>query len=522
MDRGPFDGSCREAWLQRNDPTIIIGAGIGGLAAAVRLSAAGRKVIVIDRASEVGGKMRTLPSTAGPVDAGPTVFTMRPVFEDVFAAAGERLTDHVALEQEPLLARHWWRDGAELDLFADREASAQSIRQMGGAAAEADYRRFAAEAQRLYEAFEAPMMHTAKPSQSALTLRVLREPGLIALMAPLSTLSKKLARSFRDPRLRQLYGRYATYVGGDPFQSPAILSLISHAEAAGVWRVTGGMHKLALSMKALAQNLGAEFILNTHVTRIETQSGRVAAVHTGDGRHPCAEAVFNGDPRALTTGLLGSSVEQATPAKPLEARSLSAYVWSFAANPRSPDLAHHNVFFGQDPTTEFGPIAGGQQPHDPTLYICAEDRGTGRTPPATERFEIIMNGAPTTKTHPSAEEINTCRQQTFGTLAQFGLTFDSSPPDRALTTPAGFNSLFPATTGSLYGQSPHGMMAAFQRPTARTKVPGLYLVGGGTHPGAGIPMATLSARHAVEAMLSDRTSTSQSRQTVMRGGMSTA
>ncbi|MGR3490863.1 MAG: 1-hydroxycarotenoid 3,4-desaturase CrtD [Shimia sp.] len=507
---------------------IIVGAGIGGLATAVRLGAAGRSVLVLDRAQAPGGKMRTMPTPVGPVDAGPTVLTMKPVFEELFRAAGTTLDAELTLHPASILARHWWRDGSTLDLTPDRSENAVAMEAFGGPRARTDYLHFATEAQRLFEAFDAPMMQAAVPSQLALTSRVLREPSLIGAMSPLSTLWQKLGRRFADPRLRQLYGRYATYVGGSPFASPAVLSLISHSEALGVWAVEGGMHTLAQTLQRIAKQHGVEFRFGTEAQRIDVQNGRVAAVQSGDGRHPCDHVVFNGDPRALAHGMLGLGPQRAVDPKPLEERSLSAWVWTFAARPRGPALAHHNVFFGQDPALEFGPIAAGQMPEDPTLYICAQDRATNiaarnGTPDGPERFEIIMNGAPTDTTQPpSQREIDLCRKRVFGTLAQFGLTFDHAPPDRALTTPWDFAQMFPGSAGSLYGQSPHGMMAAFKRPTAQTRLPGLVLVGGGAHPGAGVPMATLSARHAAAAILGDRTSTSLSRPTATRGGMSTA
>jgi 1-hydroxycarotenoid 3,4-desaturase len=145
----------------------------------------------------------------------------------------------------------------------------------------------------------------------------------------------------------------------------------------------------------------------------------------------------------------------------------------------------------------------------------------GADPPATERFEIIANAPPQRAEH-SPRETPQCPTRSLETLARFGLHFTPEPEAaRSLTTPADFAALFPASLGALYGQSPHGMMAAFQRPTARTRVAGLYLAGGGTHPGAGVPMAALSARHAAEAILSDRISTSQSRRTATPGGIST-
>ncbi|KPQ08830.1 MAG: 1-hydroxycarotenoid 3,4-desaturase CrtD [Rhodobacteraceae bacterium HLUCCA09] len=505
------------------DRIVVIGAGMGGLATAIRLAAAGREVRVIEALGAPGGKMRTLPSTAGPVDAGPTVLTMRHVFDDLFAAAGTRLDEHVTLQRESLLARHFWTDGSVLDLWDDPERSAEAVRAWGGARAEADFRAFSARARRLFEAFDAPMMQTAAPSFGTLAAHVLRHPRLIADMG-LGSLATALRGQFREPRLRQLFGRYATYVGGSPYRSPAVLGLIWHAEASGVWRVKGGMHKLAEAMAGLAESLGADIACGTRASHIEVQGGRTAAVVTEAGeRIACSHVVHAGDPKALHAGLLGPAPAQAVPKRAVAPRSLSAHVLAFAAVPQGADLAYHNVFFGDDPRAEFGPIERGAMPEDPTIYVCAEDRGGGAPAPGTlERFETIMNAPPTGAQDQSDEEIETCLTRTWARLARSGLTFSHRPTRDALTTQAGFHRLFPASDGSLYGRSPHGMLAAFSRPTATTALPGLILAGGGAHPGAGIPMATLSGRHAAAAILSDRTSISMSPGTATPGGISTA
>jgi 1-hydroxycarotenoid 3,4-desaturase len=203
-----------------DEKVVVIGAGMGGLAAAIRLAAAGLAVTVVEAHGAPGGKMRTVDSAAGPVDAGPTVMTMRGVFDDLFAAAGTTLDAHVTLHRETVLARHWWPDGSTLDLHADAEESAAAIRAWGGPRAESDFRRFSARAARLYDAFDAPVMQAARPTFARLAAHVAARPALIPAMDPISTLARSLARQFRDPRLRQLFGRYATYVGGSPFASP--------------------------------------------------------------------------------------------------------------------------------------------------------------------------------------------------------------------------------------------------------------------------------------------------------------
>ncbi|MEM7470419.1 MAG: 1-hydroxycarotenoid 3,4-desaturase CrtD [Pseudomonadota bacterium] len=497
----------------------IIGAGIGGLAAAARLSHAGLRVTVLERHSGPGGKMRVIDSVAGPVDAGPTVLTMKPVFDALFADLGERIEDHLTLTPETVLARHFWSDGAQLDLMADRAESTANIRDVFGKKAAAQFERFAKRAAALFDAFDTPMMQAARPSQLELTRRVLRQPSLIAAMAPHRSLATALNAQFSEPKLAQLFGRYATYVGGRPEASPAILSLIADAEARGVWCVKGGMHQLARALERLAKARGASFHFGQDVTKIKQASDGGFDVTSGSGSDRFDRILFNGDPRALRKGLSPQAVTDTQ----TEPRSLSAYVHSFAATPSDVPLAGHNVFFGETPEGEFGPLAKGAMPHDPTLYICAQDRFAGHRPTGPERFEIIMNGPPAADgARATEEEKSTCQTLILARLARFGLRFGPTPQLETLTTPAEFGQLFPATNGSLYGRSPHGLMAAFKRPTALTAIPGLYLVGGGAHPGAGVPMATISAKHAAEAILNDLTSTSTSRRAATHGGISMA
>lgn len=507
------------------DRVIVIGAGMGGLASAIRLAAAGLSVTVLERADAPGGKARALPSDAGPVDTGPTVLTMRHVFDALFALNGERLDDHLTLIPQPILARHWWPGSGPLDLTPDRDTNAEAIRAFAGPAEAAAFLRFDALTESLYRAFDAPVMQAARPDLPAIARAALTQPRLWPALRPGLTVESLLKRHFRDPRLIQLFARYATYVGGRPAHSPAVLSLIWRAEARGVWAVEGGMHHLAAALAALAERMGVQFRYGTGATRITRQSGRVTGVQIEGGRTlPCTACIFNGDPAALTTGLLGDAAQSALPARAAGPPSLSALVWAFAATPQGPraaDLIHHNLFFTDDPAREFGPIGKGQMPESPTLYLCAEDRTRGPAPAhSLERFEIILNAPAGLPARP--EDFTRCRHMTFDHLSRMGLTFTPMPDSPSLTTPALLNHLFPASQGAIYGRSPEGTMAAFQRPQARTALPGLYLAGGGAHPGAGVPMAALSAMHAAAAILQDRISGLRLAPTAMPGGISTA
>ncbi|RED12905.1 1-hydroxycarotenoid 3,4-desaturase CrtD [Pontivivens insulae] len=500
---------------------LIIGAGLGGLAAALRLAHAGCDVTVHDRHPGPGGKMRTLPSAAGPVDAGPTVFTLRTVFEELFASVGERLDTHLDLVADRVVARHWWPDGSTLDLTNDLATNARAIDAFAGSRAAQQFERFSAETSILFDRFRAPVMDAPRIRLSSLISPVLSAPSVMArALRPGATLASALAARFDDPRLRQLFGRYATYVGGSPLASPALLALIWQAEAAGVWAIRGGMHKLAVTLTQLAEARGARFTFGSHIDELLFEGDRCVGLKTRDGSTQHADiVVFNGDPAALHQGALGQRARGAVRRNAASPRALSARVWSFAARANGLELAHHNVLFGRDPLSEFRDLAAGKIPSDPTLYICAQDRLADSPPGDLERFEIIANAPPLSQTR---QESPPCPTAIFPTLARFGLSFDPQPDLNAVSTPADFAKAFPATDGSLYGRSPHGTMASFARATARSRIKGLYLAGGGVHPGPGIPMATRSGQHAAEAILSDLASTSTFRQTAMHGGMSTA
>ena len=502
---------------------VVIGAGMGGLAAAIRLAAAGARVTLVEAQASPGGKMRALPSAAGPVDTGPTVLTLRGVFDDLFSLSGERLEDHLTLLPQPILARHWWPDGSHLDLTGDREADARAIAAFSSPAEARAYRRFDALAQGLYDAFDGPVMRAPQPLLLPILRAVAARPALWSSLLPGRSLAGLLRRQFGDSRLVQLFARYATYVGGRPEHAPAVLALIWRAEAAGVWAVEGGMHRLAEALAALAGRLGVRVRYGTRARRIVRQGGRVTGVQLDSGETlPCAACVHAGDPAALTGGLLGEGLETALPPSATRPRSLSAWVWSFAAVPQGPlasELIHHNVFFPTDTAREFGPIGAGNMPETPTLYLCAEDRAGGPPPRGAERFEIIVNAPAGRADQP--EDFSRCHARTFQTLRRMGLSFSPEPDRGALTTPAMLERLFPGSGGAIYGRSPEGSFAAFARPPAQTRVPGHYLAGGGAHPGAGVPMAALSGQHAAQAVVADLTSRSGSTRTAMPGGTST-
>ncbi len=398
--------------------------------------------------------------------------------------------------------------GEQLDLFADRRQSADAIAAFAGLKEAENYLAFCRQSGAIHDALKDSFMARERPGP----LGLVRQAGLGPLLraSPFGTLWNALGRRFGDPRLRQLFGRYATYCGSSPFAAPATLMLVAHVEQEGVFLIEGGMHQLALALAGLAQQQGASLRLGQPVSEILIANGRVSGVKLGSGEEIPAEIVVsNADVNALASGKLGGGVTRHTPPIPPRARSLSAVTWATLAPTEGFALQRHNVVFSGDYRAEFDAIFGqGRLPDDPTIYICAQDRdGDGaRTGIGPERLLILVNAPATGDSAPLPQaEIEQCRDRVMARLSQIGLTI--APGPMLTTQPADWERLFPGTGGALYGRATHGAMASFARPGSRSTLKGLYWAGGSVHPGPGVPMAALSGLLAAQAIAADLAST---------------
>jgi len=322
-------------------------------------------------------------------------------------------------------------------------------------------------------------------------------------IGPFKNLWQSLESFFPDPRLQQLFGRYATYCGSSPFLAPATLMLIAHVETAGVWAINGGMTELPKTIAQLALARGAKIRYGTLVKKIICLNQKVSKVELDTGEIiPTDAIIFNGDIAALSSGLLGGEVSTATPPIPTVS-SLSAVTWSASIPANQLPISHHNVFFDDDYQSEFTNIfTENRLPQKPTVYLCAQSRiHTENLSSPTEKVLLLVNAPANGDSSSSQQEIELCQHKVFQLLGKSGFQINPQSWELVRTTPQDFHQLFPATKGALYGMATHGWMSSFQRPSSLSKIKNLFLAGGSVHPGPGVPMAALSGRLAAATLM---------------------
>lgn len=489
---------------------VIIGAGIGGLAAATALSAAGLRVTVVERAPTPGGKLRTLVVGGQEIDAGPTVLTSRTALDALFHMVDEEMADHLTLVPATTLGRYFWPGSPHLDIHADRGRTADAIAAFASPKDAAAYQDLCRDAERAHAALDRPFLRGTRPSSG---FDLLRRAGFrTPRLHPTQTFAAAVATRLQDPRLRELFGQFSTEHGTPPRLAPAAALLLAHMRLADTWTIEGGMHRLATALAALAQRAGATLRFETAAREIVVADGRTTGVRLEDDDILTADAVvMNGEPAALAAGLLGAQAVSAGSAPKFPHRSLSAVTWAALADVGDAPLLHHNTFFNPASRAASDFIENGLLPPEPTVRLCAQDR-TNDSPDfarshfahnAPERFLVLIDApANGDRRSFSQVEVDQCMQGIRKLLGRCGVTMVPAAAP-IMTSPATFNRLFPASAGALYGPAIRGWSSALRRPGARTKLRGLYLTGGSTHPGPGLGLAALSGLQAAHSVATD-------------------
>lgn len=476
---------------------VVVGGGVGGLCTAIRLAAAGHHVTLLEKEGELGGKLAVRERAGFVFDTGPSLLTLPAVFDEVLQRAGTSLAEQVQLVRLDPQVRYRWPDGTGLDAHDDPAATAAAFDALSPGAGDA-FRQFVARGRRIWEVSERTFL--AGPMGSPLQLlRRMRSPAdLLAIDArrPLS----QAAAVFADPRLRQWAGRYATYSGSSPFLAPATLACIAHVEAGfGAWYPMGGMGRLRDALAGAADALGVELMTGMDVCRIEASSDRVAGVRTVDGAHVAADVVVaNTDAHHLYRDLLADDgalarVQRAAP-------STSALIVLAGVDGATPGVAHHAVWFSGDERAEFAQLFGGRAlPEDPTIYACVSSTTDPTQAPAGSENWFLLVNAPAGWSGDGAAY----GAHVLDVLSARGTELRDRLRFTEVITPADLEARYRSPGGAIYGTSSNGRRAAFLRPANRGSRRGLYLVGGSSHPGGGLPLVATGARIVAEMVEQD-------------------
>ncbi len=458
---------------------------MGGLAVAARLGAAGHRVTVFEQAATVGGKLgryeRAAPDGTFRFDTGPSLLTLPQVFEEFFAATGTRLADELDLVPLDPIVRHVFADGTALDSCADPEEFAARIATALGTGAAQDWRALWRRAARVWYASWHHVLTSTVDSPWFLP-RLAWRVGDLAAIAPGRSLRWLGRRYLRDPRLRMLLDRYATYAGADPRRAPAALVAIAYAELAfGGWYPRGGLGTLADALLRRCERWSVEVRTGERVTRVETAGGAVTGVRLAGGRAvPADVVVSNADALALHRDLLPDPRRAAR----LADRSLSGFVLLLGMR-ETPMEQGNAVYFPADYDAEFDDVFRYRRPaRDPAVYVST--RGAV--------CQVLVNAPP----YPDVRW-DGYADRVLAILARRGLELRDRIAFLEARTPADLAAATAATDGAIYGTAAHRLL----RPANRGPVRGLYLVGGCTHPGGGLPLVTLSAKIVADMIVAD-------------------
>lgn len=481
--------------MKQND-AIIIGAGIAGLAASVRLRLKGYDVLVIEANGYPGGKLTVFEQNGYRFDAGPSLFTMPHYVDELFQLAGFEPGNMFSYLRKDESCRYFWDDGTKLIAHADSHAFATEAAAVLGVDDTIILNRLLQSKQK-YELAGYTFME--KPLHKVSTWL---NPGVFKALMQINKLGvfksmhQENQESLNHPKLTQLFDRYATYNGSDPYRAPAVLNMIPHLEhGIGTFLPKHGMHQITESIYQLACRLGVSFSFNEKVMKIRTTGNRITGVETSSRTLDSRVVVSNMDVTLTYRKLL---TENKAPERILrQERSSSALIFYWGIRRQFPELGLHNIFFSNDYRQEFEDIFAGKVPSkDPTIYVNITSKDIPADAPEGSENWFVMVNVPT---HTGQDWEALIPDYKKAVLEKLGKVLNKQIEQLIETekvlTPTGIEAATSSLGGSLYGTSSNSRYAAFLRhANESSKIRGLYFCGGSVHPGGGIPLCLLSAK----------------------------
>ncbi len=479
---------------------IVIGAGIGGIAAALRLSKKGYQVTVFEANDYPGGKLSAFSLGDYRFDAGPSLFTMPQYVNELFELHDEKASDFFTYKKKKIACKYFWEDQLQITAYADLTLFLEEVKNKLGVETDV-LKKYLKRAKKKFD-LTAPLfleqsLHKLKGFLNVKTLKALINLGLYEINQNLHSVN---ATQLKEPHLVQMYDRYATYNGSSPYQTPGIMTLVQHLEQEyGTFIPDGGMEQITQSLFELAKRKGITFRLGEKVNQILVKKGKATGVKTKNQTLVADIVLSNIDVFPTYKNLLK---DIKPPERVLtQESSSSAVIFYWGINRTFDQLDLHNIFFSQDYKSEFEAIFNQKEPTDDfTVYVNITSKDVPSDAPKGGENWFVMINTPADCGQDWDQIKNKLKEKTIAKLNRI-LKVDLSPliQEEEVLTPPLIEQKTSSHLGALYGSSSNDRMAAFLRhPNFSSKIKNLYFCGGSVHPGGGIPLCLLSAKIATD------------------------
>lgn len=480
----------------------VIGAGLGGLAVSCLLAAKGHDVTVFEKNEGPGGKINQVESFGFRFDTGPSLLTMPFILEELFSRCGAELSDYLSLKSVEPICRYFYRDGTVFSCSHKKEETLNEIKRIAPEDVAA-YNKFLSYSADLYDRTKDAFLFNP--------LYGLKDLGNVNLLDffridAFKTVSERVDDYFQSLYLRKFFKRFTTYNGSSPYQAPATLNVIPHVELAlGGYYIDGGIYALVEALFSLAKRLGVSFLFDTTISRIKAEDDSVQSIVDNFGNMYSADLVIsNSDAAETYMNLLEDETIPKSKKQSIQSLepSCSGFVLLLGIDKSYEKLSHHNIFFSEDYEREFRQIFNEKvMPEDPTIYIADTSHSNpAHAPDDGSNLFVLVNAPYLSDRYDWGEHRSDYASHVISELELRGLDrLGDSIMYQESITPADFYEKYRSNKGSIYGTSSNNRMAAFLRPRNKSReIDGLYLTGGSTHPGGGIPLVILSAFHALD------------------------
>jgi phytoene desaturase len=485
---------------------IVVGAGLGGLSAAAHLRASGYDVTIFEKNEMAGGKMSEVRSAGYRFDSGPSLITMPFVLEELFTALGTTLEQHIDLIALDTICRYHFADGTSVDAFSDLPRFQNQIASLAEEDAPAlmQYLQYSRE---IYEltapVFLEQSVHEFSSYQKLTTIKALLSAWKLDAWR---TVHEANASFFRSPKVVQIFDRYATYSGSNPYLAPATLNVIPHVEyTLGSYYIRGGIFRLAESIIELLKDRGVSIQFRQPVARVLSEQERVVGVELESGEKVLSDVVIM---NADTIYAAQSLIEDRTINRLALEPSCSGVVFLWGVSRKYSQLSHHSIFFAEDYEREFKEIFQElRYPSDPTVYVsCTSRSDSSHAPDGCDNLFALINVPYMHGSRDFGSEIERLKIRVLAKLERAGLAdLSSSIVFERVISPVDLWRRYNANAGSIYRISSNSKWSAFNRPANRSRsFRGLYYVGGAAHPGGGVPLVIRSGKIAAELVVQRR------------------